>query len=58
MILDGLNVPYKVIDITVRGNEPERDLMKQKALERKQEPVFPPQFMFKDEYLGVSFLSE
>lgn len=55
MILDGLNIPYRVIDITVRGNESERDDMRQKALKKKHKPIIPPQFMFNDEYLGVGF---
>ncbi|OZC12577.1 SH3-binding, glutamic acid-rich protein [Onchocerca flexuosa] len=53
MVLDGLGVPFKAIDITLRGNEQHRDFMREKALNERCEGVpLPPQFFIDDEYLG------
>lgn len=57
MILTGLNVPFKEIDITVRGNEDQRDFMREKAQPRIEGIVLPPQILYNDEYLGVSHSS-
>lgn len=56
MILDGLGVPFKAIDITLRGNEQHRDFMRQNAQNERCDGVpLPPQFFVDDEYLGVCF---
>lgn len=53
MVLDGLGVPFKAIDITLRGNEQYRDFMRQNALNERCDGVpLPPQFFADDEYLG------
>uniref|UniRef100_A0AAF5Q0F2 Glutaredoxin domain-containing protein n=1 Tax=Wuchereria bancrofti TaxID=6293 RepID=A0AAF5Q0F2_WUCBA len=53
MVLDGLGVPFKAIDITLRGNEQYRDFMRQNALNERCDGVpLPPQFFVDDEYLG------
>ncbi|MCP9258045.1 SH3-binding domain containing protein [Dirofilaria immitis] len=45
MVLDGLGVPFKAIDITLRGNEQYRDFMRQNALNERCDGVpLPPQF--------------
>ncbi|CAG9538004.1 unnamed protein product [Cercopithifilaria johnstoni] len=53
MVLDGLGVPFKAIDITLRGNEQYRDFMRQNALNKRCDGIpLPPQFFVDDEYLG------
>ncbi|KAH7695294.1 SH3BGR protein, partial [Aphelenchoides avenae] len=53
MILDGMGVPFKPVDITVRGNEAERDFMREHAARKDPAVVaLPPQFFWKEEYLG------
>ncbi|VDN90474.1 unnamed protein product [Brugia pahangi] len=53
MVLDGLGVPFKAIDITLRGNEQYRDFMRQNALNERCDGIpLPPQFFADDEYLG------
>lgn len=57
MVLDGMGVPFKAIDITLRGNEKEREFMRENAVNDRAEGVpMPPQFFSDDEYLGVSML--
>lgn len=53
MILDGMGVPFKPVDITVRGNEAERDFMRENASKDTSGIALPPQFFWKNEYLGV-----
>lgn len=55
MILDGLGVPFRYIDISIRGKENERDFMRKNAVKKERENLAPqpPQFFFKEEYLGV-----
>lgn len=55
MILDGLGVPFRPIDISIRGKENERDFMRKNAIRKGKENLIPqpPQFFFKEEYLGV-----
>jgi hypothetical protein len=54
-----IGVPFKEIDITVRGNEDHRDFMREKALERTPGiNVLPPQIIYNDEYLGVRFIQK
>ncbi|MFH4976678.1 hypothetical protein AB6A40_003387 [Gnathostoma spinigerum] len=53
MILDGLRVPFNAIDITLRGNEKERDFMRENAINGRSNGVpLPPQFFIDKEYLG------
>jgi hypothetical protein len=56
MILDGLGVPFQSIDITVRGNEQDRDFMREKAINPRNGSVIPlpPQIFYNTDYLGVS----
>lgn len=56
MILDGMGVPFQSIDITVRGNEPDRDFMREKAINPRNNSdiPLPPQIFYKAEYIGVS----
>ena len=57
MLLDGLGVPFQSIDITVRGNETERDFMRENALNPRNSTdiPLPPQIFFKSDYLGACF---
>lgn len=57
MVLDGMGVPFQQVDITVRGNEMERDFMREKAINPRNgtDVPLPPQIFYKFEYLGVSF---
>lgn len=73
MILEGLRIPFKAIDITKPGMEvshilfilfniivikEERAFMKEKAHNRRcSKTVLPPQFFVDDDYVGVSPLS-
>lgn len=53
MILDSLEIPYNLIDVTEPGNEKERNQMQ--AICKKREPSttpLPPQFFNDDEYCG------
>ncbi|GMT00639.1 hypothetical protein PENTCL1PPCAC_22813, partial [Pristionchus entomophagus] len=53
MILEGLRIPFKAIDITKPGMEEERAFMKEKAINpRSKGPPMPPQFFIDNEYLG------
>ncbi|VDN53279.1 unnamed protein product [Dracunculus medinensis] len=53
MILDGLGVPFKTIDITLRGNEEHRKFMRENANNERCDGVpLPPQFFLDDKYLG------
>lgn len=53
MVLDGLGVPFKAIDITLRGNEKHRDFMRENAVNDRCDGVpLPPQFFVDGEYLG------
>lgn len=54
MVLGGMGVPFKEIDITIRGNEDHRDFMREKAQVRCNGVALPPQIIYNDEYLGVS----
>lgn len=70
MILEGLRIPFKAIDITKPGMEvshillilfklvvieEERAFMKEKAHNRRcSKTVLPPQFFVDDDYVGVS----
>lgn len=55
MILDGLGVPFRYIDISIPGEESERDFMHANAIKKGKENItpHPPQFFFNKEYLGV-----
>uniref|UniRef100_A0A914NEU2 Uncharacterized protein n=1 Tax=Meloidogyne incognita TaxID=6306 RepID=A0A914NEU2_MELIC len=57
MVLDGMGVPFQQVDITVRGNEMERDFMRERAINPRNgtDVPLPPQIFYKFEYLGVSF---
>ncbi|GMR53658.1 hypothetical protein PMAYCL1PPCAC_23853, partial [Pristionchus mayeri] len=53
MILEGLRIPFKAIDITKPGMEEERAFMKEKAINaRTKGPILPPQFFIDDNYVG------
>ncbi|VDN08145.1 unnamed protein product [Thelazia callipaeda] len=53
MVLDGLGVPFKAIDITIRGNERHRDFMRQNAVNERHDGIpLPPQFFVDEKYLG------
>nr|CAD2179104.1 unnamed protein product [Meloidogyne enterolobii] len=54
MVLDGMGVPFQQVDITVRGNEMERDFMREKAINPRNgtDVPLPPQIFYKFEYLG------
>uniref|UniRef100_A0A914DTR5 Uncharacterized protein n=1 Tax=Acrobeloides nanus TaxID=290746 RepID=A0A914DTR5_9BILA len=51
MILDGLGVPFKAIDITVRGNEEEKEYMREHS-KKEGAGILPPQFFHNNDYLG------
>lgn len=54
MILDGLRVPFKAIDITLRGNEEHKNFMRENAINKRCSGVpLPPQFFDGNTYLGV-----
>ncbi|KAF8365952.1 hypothetical protein PRIPAC_83781 [Pristionchus pacificus] len=56
MILEGLRIPFKAIDITKPGMEEERAFMKEKAHNRRcSKTVLPPQFFVDDDYVGDYF---
>lgn len=53
MILDGMSIPFDVVDITKPGNEEQRQFMKEHAVKGdSKEPPLPPQFFYNEEYLG------
>jgi len=53
LILDAIQVDYKVIDITEPGNEETRDFFKENCKKRDPEPLpLPPQFFNEDKYCG------
>nr|CAD2196342.1 unnamed protein product [Meloidogyne enterolobii] len=55
MVLDGMGVPFQQVDITVRGNEMERDFMRERAINPRNgtDVPLPPQIFYKFEYLGT-----
>uniref|UniRef100_A0A1I7ZWI0 Glutaredoxin domain-containing protein n=1 Tax=Steinernema glaseri TaxID=37863 RepID=A0A1I7ZWI0_9BILA len=52
-ILQSLNVPFKEIDITQRGNQEHRSFMQEHAINKRHKGVpLPPQFFHNDDYIG------
>uniref|UniRef100_F1L7G0 SH3 domain-binding glutamic acid-rich protein n=2 Tax=Ascaris suum TaxID=6253 RepID=F1L7G0_ASCSU len=56
MILEGLGVPFNAIDITLRGNDKQREFMRENAINERWDGVpLPPQFFHNDTYIGNYF---
>lgn len=53
MILDSLEIPYEIIDVTEPGNEREKDHMQAVCTKRNSQTIaLPPQFFNDDTYCG------